>query len=61
MNLNDFLAESVFFGIVLSLAAYKIGFEIQRKYKKVFLNPLLISIVINLFIHILLYIFLIDS
>ncbi|MBR5577583.1 MAG: LrgB family protein [Lachnospiraceae bacterium] len=46
MNLNDFLAESVFFGIVLSLAAYKIGFEIQRKYKKVFLNPLLISIVI---------------
>ena len=46
MNLNDFLAESVFFGIVLSLVAYKIGFEIQKKYKKVFLNPLLISIVI---------------
>ena len=46
MNLNDLLTESVFFGIVLSLLAYKIGFEIQKKYKKVFLNPLLISIII---------------
>lgn len=46
MNLNEIVADSVFFGMILSLGAYKIGFEIQKKYKKVFLNPLLISIVV---------------
>lgn len=46
MNINEMLSESLFFGMILSLLAYKIGFEIQKKYKKVFLNPLLISIVI---------------
>ena len=46
MNLNEILAESVFFGMVLSLGAYKIGVEIQKKYKKIFLNPLLIAIII---------------
>ena len=40
------LSESLFFGMILSLLAYKIGFEIQKKYKKVFLNPLLIAIVL---------------
>ena len=46
MNINEMLSESLFFGMILSLLAYKIGFEIQKKYKKVFLNPLLIAIVI---------------
>lgn len=46
MNLNEILGESLFFGMILSLLAYKIGFEIQKKWKKVFLNPLLISIVL---------------
>ena len=46
MNVNEILSESLFFGMILSLLAYKIGFEIQKKYKKVFLNPLLIAIVI---------------
>ena len=46
MNINELLSESLFFGVILSLLAYKIGFEIQKKYKKVFLNPLLISIVL---------------
>jgi len=46
MDLNEVLRESLFFGMILSLLAYKIGFEIQRKWKKVFLNPLLIAIVI---------------
>ena len=46
MNINEVLGESLFFGMILSLLAYKIGFEIQKKYKKVFLNPLLIAIVI---------------
>lgn len=46
MNINEVLSESLFFGMILSLLAYKIGFEIQKKYKKVFLNPLLIAIVL---------------
>ena len=36
MNINEVLSESLFFGMILSLLAYKIGFEIQKKYKKVF-------------------------
>ena len=46
MNINEVLSESLFFGMILSLLTYKIGFEIQKKYKKVFLNPLLIAIVL---------------
>ncbi len=46
MNINELLSESLFFGMILSLLAYKIGFEIQKKWKKVFLNPLLIAIVL---------------
>lgn len=46
MNINEMLSESLFFGMILSLLAYKIGFEIQKKWKKVFLNPLLIAIVL---------------
>ena len=33
MNINEILSESLFFGMILSLLAYKIGFEIQKKYK----------------------------
>lgn len=46
MNINEVLSESLFFGMILSLLAYKIGFEIQKKWKKVFLNPLLIAIIL---------------
>lgn len=46
MNINEILSESLFFGMILSLLAYKIGFEIQKKYKKVFLNPFLIAIIL---------------
>lgn len=46
MDINEMLRESLFFGMILSLTAYKIGFEVQKKWKKVFLNPLLIAIVI---------------
>lgn len=54
MDINQILTDSVFFGMVLSLTAYKIGYEIQKKYKKVFLNPLLISIIIIVTILLLL-------
>lgn len=44
--MNELLSQSLFFGMIVSLTAYKIGFEIQKKWKKVYLNPLLIAIVI---------------
>ena len=44
--MNELLSQSLFFGMIVSLGAYKIGFEIQKKWKKVYLNPLLIAIVI---------------
>ena len=46
MNINELLGESLFFGMVLTLVAYKIGFSIQQKWKKVFLNPMLIAVVL---------------
>ena len=46
MDVNEFLGESLFFGMVLSLIAYRIGFAVQKKWKKVFLNPLLIAVII---------------
>lgn len=44
MDWNALLGESLFFGMVLSLAAYQIGFAIQAKWKKILLNPLLIAV-----------------
>ena len=44
MEWNVLLGESLFFGMALSLVAYRIGFAIQAKWKKVFLNPLLLSV-----------------
>lgn len=40
------IKESVFFGVLISLAAYEAGVLLKRKFKFGFLNPLLISIVI---------------
>ena len=46
MDINELLGESLFFGMALSLMAYQIGFAIQKKWKKVFLNPLLIAVIL---------------
>ncbi|MGN1313534.1 MAG: LrgB family protein [Lachnospiraceae bacterium] len=46
MDVNEFLGESLFFGMALSLIAYRIGFMVQKKWKKVFLNPLLIAVIL---------------
>ena len=46
MEINEIVQNSTFFGMILSLSAYWIGFQIQKKYQKIFLNPLLISIII---------------
>ncbi len=44
MEINELVKDSSYFGIVLSLAAYYIGFSINKKWNKVYLNPLLIAV-----------------
>ena len=41
--MNEFLSNSVFFGAVLSLAAYETGLLLKKKFKMAILNPLLIG------------------
>lgn len=41
--MNEFLNNSVFFGAVLSLAAYETGLLLKKKFKMAILNPLLIG------------------
>ena len=45
-NLYSGLFGTAFFGIVLTIAAFKIGMIINQKTKLVICNPLLISIII---------------
>ena len=42
--MQTILNDSLFFGVVISLVGYEIGLFIKKKFKKNFLNPLLISI-----------------
>ncbi len=41
--MKEFLVDSIFFGAVLSLAAYEVGLLVKRKFKLAILNPLLIG------------------
>ena len=47
----SFLQESLYFGFVISLAAYLAGVWIKKKVGWAILNPLLVSVVLSL-IHI---------
>lgn len=44
--MKDFLCNSVFFGVLVSLLAYELGLFLKKKLKFGFLNPLLISIIV---------------
>lgn len=44
--MDDLILNSATIGIVLSLLAYEIGLAVQRKWKRAFLNPLMIAIVL---------------
>ncbi|MGN0155307.1 MAG: LrgB family protein [Lachnospiraceae bacterium] len=44
--MNDLLAESAFFGVMLSLIAYGIGVQLKKRFGLVIFNPLLVAIVI---------------
>lgn len=41
--MKEFLIDSVFFGAVLSLAAYEAGALLKRRFKLALFNPLLIA------------------
>ena len=41
--MNEFLSQSVFFGAVLSLAAYEVGLYCRKKWRIALFNPLLIA------------------
>ena len=44
--MNDFVQESIFFGMAISLLAYEIGLFLKKKLKKAIFNPLLIAVII---------------
>ena len=46
--MNEFVRESLFFGMFVSLLAYEAGLLIKKKWKMAVLNPLLISILLVL-------------
>lgn len=48
--MKDFIGESQFFGIILSIAAYGVGIIAKRKLKLFIFNPLLIAIILTIII-----------
>lgn len=46
--MKAFFTDSVYFGVVISLAAYEIGRLLQRRFKLALFNPLLISILLTM-------------
>lgn len=55
--MNEFLVESLFFGMAVSLIGYGIGLLLKKRFRLAILNPLLISIV---FVILVLQVFGID-
>lgn len=43
--MNNLLAESLFFGVMISIAAYEAGALLKKKFRLAIFNPLLISII----------------
>ena len=46
--MHELLEQSVFFGAVISIAAYEAGSLLKKKYHRAFLNPLLISVAVTM-------------
>lgn len=44
--MNDLFQSSLFFGVFLSISAYKLGMLINRRFKSPLLNPMLIAVVV---------------
>lgn len=43
--MQEFLSESLFFGVVISLVGYELGLFLKKKFKSALFNPLLLSII----------------
>lgn len=46
--INELLQQTVFFGVLISVATYELGVLLKKKFKKDFINPLLISIMVTI-------------
>ena len=46
--MNEFLAETAYFGLFLSIATYWIGWKISKKVRSPLANPLLISVALSI-------------
>ncbi|MDY3928565.1 MAG: LrgB family protein [Clostridia bacterium] len=46
--MSEFLGMSTYFGFVISICAYVIGIQLNKKFKLAVLNPLLIAIIITI-------------
>lgn len=46
----DFISQSAYFGVVLSLTAYILGALLKKRFKSGLLNPLLVSIIITILV-----------
>ena len=45
--MKDFIQNSVFFGVTISLLSYGLGVWLKKKFKVALINPLLISVIIT--------------
>ncbi len=45
--MREVIAQSAYFGVVISLAAYGVGVVLQRKFKLAVFNPLLVGIILT--------------
>ncbi len=43
--MNDFFTNSMFFGVIISLAAYELGLLLKKKFRLALFNPLLIAVI----------------
>ena len=54
--MSEFLSESAYFGVLISLVAYWLGAVLKKKFKSPLINPLLISIILTIPVLLLLHI-----
>lgn len=54
--MNEFLSESAYFGVLISLTGYGLGALLRKRFKSPLINPLLISIILTIPVLLLLHI-----
>lgn len=54
--MSEFLSQSAYFGVLVSIAGYGLGALLRKKFKSPLINPLLISIILTIPVLLLLHI-----